>query len=194
MFFLSNLWNIDFNRKSACEPTVYILKLSNEKEAALRLYLIRHGEANPVSIDPSRTLTAKGVDDAVTVGKFLSSLHVNPDCIFSSDKSRAIKTAGIISSILECSDDRVIASRELNPNAYPEGMCSLVTSYGPADTVIIVGHMPSIGLLTSYLITSDRTVDASISFETCGVAYLEGDNLGKPGGFILRMLLSPTLI
>ncbi|NIS73884.1 MAG: phosphohistidine phosphatase SixA [Deltaproteobacteria bacterium] len=160
----------------------------------MKLYLVRHGQANPESVDPGRSLSERGLEESVAVGKFLSSLRVKPDYIFTSQKLRAVKTAEIIAGIIEYDKDRIVISEELVPNAYPEAIGGYLTSFGPLLNVIVIGHLPSIGMLASYLITPSGDVSASISFETGGVAYLEGDDAGRPGGFVLKTLISPWLI
>jgi hypothetical protein len=49
-------------------------------------------------------------------------------------------------------------------------------------------------MLASYLITPSGDVTTSMSFETGGVAYLEGDDVSRPGGFVLKTLISPGLM
>jgi phosphohistidine phosphatase len=160
----------------------------------LKLYLVRHGEANPESVDPGRSLSERGVEEVVAVGKFLLFLRVKPDYIFTSQKSRAVHTAEIIAGSLEYDKDKIIISGDLNPKAYPEAIGGYLSSFGPFDEVIVIGHLPSIGMLASYLITPSGDVTTSMSFETGGVAYLEGDDASRPGGFVLKTLISPGLM
>lgn len=165
-----------------------------EQGGELKLYLVRHGEANPDSVDPGRSLSERGLEESFAVGKFLSSLRVKPDYIFTSEKLRAVKTAEIIAGSLEYDKDKIIITGELNPKANPEAIGDYLSQFGPFDEVIVIGHLPSIGMLASYLITPSGDVSASMSFETGGVAYLEGDDAGRPGGFVLKTLISPGLM
>lgn len=165
-----------------------------DREDKMGLFLIRHGDANPKSVDPSRSLSPRGVEEASTLASFLSSLRVKPDCMFSSDKKRALMTATIIASALKFDEERIIVSENLSPAANPGDLGRFISSHDPKGTIIVVGHLPSIGNLTSYLITPERDTFVAIEFDTCGVAYLEGDDVAEPGGFVLKILISPALI
>lgn len=160
----------------------------------MKLILVRHGEAKPGSVDPNRSLTQRGVEDSATVGKFLSSLRVRPASIFTSDKLRAFKTAEIIAGILSFDKERIVASDEFSPMAPVDAIVSCLTAQGVNEEAIIVGHQPSIGMFAGYLITPVEGAGVAIAFETCGVALLEGDDLSKPGGFVLKTLVSPGLL
>ena len=64
----------------------------------------------------------------------------------------------------------------------------------PGGTIVVVGHMPSIGRFASHLITTGGDAVVSIDFDTCGVAYLEGEDFLEPGSFALKALVSPKII
>ncbi|NIO17591.1 MAG: phosphohistidine phosphatase SixA [Deltaproteobacteria bacterium] len=165
-----------------------------ERESRLGLFLVRHGEANPKSVDPSRSLSPRGQEEAASVGSFLSSLKVKPDQIYASDKIRAIKTAAIISGFLKFDEEKIIVSDALGPEANPEDVASLLSRNDPGGTIVVVGHMPSIGRFAGHLITTGREAVVSIDFDTCGVAYLEGEDVLEPGSFVLKALVSPKII
>lgn len=163
-------------------------------EDKLRLYLVRHGDALSKLVDPLRSLSPRGVEEASALASFLSSTGVKPDNMFSSDKKRAFMTAMIIAGALKFDEERIIVSEKLSPAADPEELVRFISSHDPKGTIIVVGHLPSIGNLTSYLITPDGDISVALEFDTCGLAYLEGDDVAGSGGFVLKFLVSPAIL
>lgn len=159
----------------------------------MELYLIRHGEANPGAIDPSRSLTEKGESDASVVGRYLAGLGLTVAHLFSSDKSRAVQTASIVAGEIGFDRDRILSSGQLHPQSAPHEVGGLISTEEEGGNVVVVGHMPSLARYASYLISSDPNAYASLAFSTCAVACLKGSGPKEPGNYSLKFLVSPDL-
>ena len=113
------------------------------------LYLIRHAESdwnNPGSSDFKRTLNKKGLKEASLTSKKLIELNFNPSLIVCSPAKRTKATLELISSntttlfidsIYEASLNVLINLINVLPNEH--------------KTVAIIGHNPSLTLLSNYL-------------------------------------------
>jgi len=61
------------------------------------------------------------------------------------------------------------------------------------DDVMVVGHMPFMALLASYLVAGDADAEVCY-FETAAVACLEGPEGGGPGEWELQWMAGPKLL
>jgi len=141
-----------------------------------------------------RMLTERGEINAEKVGRHLNPLIAKAPTLFTSTRARSIQTGAIISHALKIPPSMIVESREMRPEAGPEEMGREIASYPPEEDVIVVGHMPSIGEYASFLLSSDATPVAPVSFITCAVACLEGDNPDKRGGFSLVFFHEPSMM
>jgi len=120
--------------------------------AAVRIYLVRHGDAVPEEdsgSDRDRWLSARGREAARILGRLLREQAIAPDMILSSPLPRAVQTAELLATSLDYLG--AIASRRcLEPSAQPHVAASEISAAGLA--VIVVGHEPSISALGAYLL------------------------------------------
>ncbi len=135
----------------------------------MKLYLIQHGEATQEEVDPARPLTVQGKRDVQRVASFLKSAGIGPLTIRHSGKTRAKQTAEIVASRLgpEC---QIMESKNLSPND-PIRMVAEEISRMTGD-LMIVGHLPFLGKLTSFLLTGSESKNV-IAFRMGGVACLQ---------------------
>lgn len=130
------------------------------------LTLIRHGDAEPYGPggDATRRLSASGEVEAARLGLLLGAMEGAPDLLLHSPAIRAAETARQLAasaawqvearqeaSIYEASASLLLALVQTLPEA--------------ADRVVIVGHQPGIGQLSSALLGG-----ASLNVTTgCGI-------------------------
>lgn len=82
-----------------------------------KIYLVRHGESEwnvlkKIQGQKNISLTQKGIEQAKLIGNRLINEKI--DKIYSSDLSRAYKTATIIGNIIECDVTSIEELREIN--------------------------------------------------------------------------------
>ena len=110
----------------------------------MRVCFLRHTTA--VDIAPSdavRALTPAGEKEAQIAGAGLAALGIGPTVILSSPLLRARQTAEIVARTLKFSG--VITA--INELANDHSTAELLRALGPywmADTILLVGHMPSL--------------------------------------------------
>ena len=110
-----------------------------------RLLLLRHAQALPAEdgSDINRTLSPKGLADALALGKTLKKRELLPDYILCSSARRTQKTC---EEVLKGLEENI--HTEFLKSIYNASMGDLLTliqsTKDSADTLMIVGHNPTI--------------------------------------------------
>jgi phosphohistidine phosphatase len=137
------------------------------------LYLVRHAQAsNSVSPDLIRPLVANGMIDAARMGRHLSSKIKGIDLILTSHAERTQMTAQVFCEQLGL-DNLLIkpeaALYESSPKHYLDALSEVSEGL---NSVMIVGHNPSISYLAEYL-----TGEEIGSMPTCAVVGMKIEDL-----------------
>lgn len=119
----------------------------------MKLYLMRHGEAELGGPDNERALSAKGKGSVLQLAHFLSPLKLEIAHLFHSDKLRASETASLIERALQLKYPKLVRP-DLDPNAAIHDFLNEL-SFSAGD-VFVVGHLPYLGKLASYLTTGNE--------------------------------------
>jgi phosphohistidine phosphatase len=152
----------------------------------MKLYLVQHGESNPKEVDPSRSLTDKGIIDVKKTADFLKSLQVSLKSVWHSGKNRARQTAEILVEAVQGGD---LEMREgLAPNDPVDPVRDELSQ--TRDDLMIVGHLPFLGKLASLLVAGGESADA-VSFRQGGIVCLERD---EEGAWRMRWMVTPDLL
>ena len=140
----------------------------------MKLYLVRHGEAKPAEIDPSRGLTAKGIQDVTKVAEFLSNARLEVNEIFHSGKTRAQQAASIFADHITVRHG-VFDAEGLSPNDDPSIWAARLSRL--TEDTMLVGHLPHLAKLATRLL-SDDPKSPSITFHSAGVLCLSRSQEG----------------
>jgi phosphohistidine phosphatase len=151
------------------------------------LYLVQHAEAKKEEEDPARPLSGKGLKDIRKVAFYLSRLDISIEQILRSNKLRARQTAEVLSENLKPSRG-LLETDGLAPLDDPKIWEERLKSV--AENLMLVGHLPHLGRLTSLLICGqpERSV---VSFRMAGVVCLERD---EQDGWSLRWMVTPDIL
>lgn len=110
------------------------------------LFLIRHAEANPADKDTTdfnRRLSANGFNEAQFLGRYLKTLSVELEVIYTSPALRTLETCSQVASAMD-KLPRIISSEEY----YEATRNVLVAAVNRLDdlfeNVAIIGHNPFI--------------------------------------------------
>ncbi len=109
----------------------------------MKLYFLRHAEAQDGTDDGARALTGHGKKEAREVGRFLKRAGIEFDAAYTSPLVRARQTAEIV---LEICGSATLESCEalLNETSQTE-FGRWLKSLPAAKQVLLVGHAPSLG-------------------------------------------------
>jgi phosphohistidine phosphatase len=150
----------------------------------VKVYLVRHGQAEDRESDRERHLTPAGRNDAKALASYLRTLRVKVGQVWHSGKTRAAETAEILAGEIRVTGE-VEARQGLNPN---DSAVELSRELARLDEdVMIVGHMPFLGELVAVLVTGGAAGEI-VTFRTAGACCLERDE-GEP--WRLVWLVSP---
>jgi phosphohistidine phosphatase len=135
----------------------------------MKLYLIQHGEALTKDVDPERPLSDKGRKDVSKVALFLKNTQYPVNKVLHSGKTRALQTAQILSDALT-PDSGVESIDGINPNDPVDSFGKQLDGF--PDRTLLVGHLPFMGKLTSWLVVNNEDINI-VSFQPGSVVCLE---------------------
>jgi phosphohistidine phosphatase len=152
----------------------------------MALYLVQHGLAHPESVDPERGLTNEGIAEVERIASVAAGYKVHVSAIRHSGKKRARQTAEIMSRYL-LPYGPVEETHGLNPNDDVRAFARLID---PGLNEMIVGHLPFLEKLVSYLITGNS--DTRIfRFQNGGIVCMDMFDAAKT--WTIKWTLMPNI-
>lgn len=136
----------------------------------MAVYLVQHGLAFTKEADPGRGLTPEGAARVRLIAEVAAQYRVQVGRIEHSGKQRAQQTAEILAEVLRPRGGTV-ARDGLNPMDMVE---PLGAECLPAAQVMLVGHLPFMERLASYL-TTGVTHYTPFRFQPGGIVCLDRD-------------------
>jgi phosphohistidine phosphatase len=134
----------------------------------MRVFLVQHGKAHTTEQDPERTLSREGLSETQRIAEVAGHYGVQPSKVLHSGKARARQTAELLAQQLNPPN-----GLESFPGLSPMDDVALFAKQLPEnDEWMVVGHLPFVSRLTSYLVVGDA--DKPIfSFQNSGIVCLE---------------------
>jgi len=131
--------------------------------------LARHANAVSTEEDPTRPLSVSGRQQAERMASWLADLEPAFDEIRHSGKKRAEQTAEIFARRLGVTASCLRQTAFMAPNDDPRRVADGLDSQ--TGHVMLVGHLPFVGRLASYLLTGDCD-HLNLRFANAGVAAI----------------------
>jgi len=137
-------------------------------------YFLRHASAgkafpNPAK-DERRPLDDEGILQARYAGRLLANLDVQVDQIVSSPLKRALQTASLVANELAY-EAAVLKHNALRPEGEWEQFQQLLLQYRKYESVMIVGHNPSMAEFLSKIISGSGA--ARVELKKASIAKVE---------------------
>jgi phosphohistidine phosphatase len=146
-----------------------------QNEAMPTLVLIRHAKAETGRIDIERELAPRGRRDAITIGAYLAALDLKPDRVLVSPAARAGQTWAEASTALTGIADPQVDERIYDNTT--QSLLSAIRDSGEAQTLVLVGHNPSMEtlalLLSSKSADPEAMAELAAGYATSGVAVFD---------------------
>lgn len=152
----------------------------------MQLFLMRHGEYLPETIDPQKPLSEKGIADCNRIAQHIKNKTQSLKKIFHSDMLRAQQTASIVQQIV-CPTAVLEQKAGLAPNDDVTNWPAIIS--GATEDMMLVGHLPFMGLLTSLIITGE-TEHPVVSFDPGTLVCLEKADTQF---WTIKYVLTPSL-
>lgn len=141
----------------------------------MKLYLIRHGDAEIMMNDAIRPLSPQGQQEAKNAGRYLLKVGANLDFIYHSTLSRSRETAEQLAHIL--SAGALLVERDgLCPGDNPTLFAQELQAEKRSG--VIVGHLPFVHILASELLMNPREL-LPIRYTTGTIVSLERGEYGE---------------
>ena len=148
----------------------------------MSVLLVQHGKSLPKEQDLERGLSREGIHDVERIGEVARGYGVHVASILHSGKKRAQQTAEIFASALRPEG----GAQEKSGLKPLDDVKAFVGSLKSQDNIMIVGHLPFMERLTSFLITGD--VERPVfRFQNGGIVCLDEDPEGK--GWVIKWTL-----
>jgi phosphohistidine phosphatase len=136
----------------------------------MALYLIQHGKSLPKDQDPDQGLSEDGTTETERIASIAQGYGVRVSQIRHSVKTRARQTAEILARALKPQNN----IQEISGIKPMDDVAACAAKIDPDENVMLVGHLPFMERITSYLITGsiDQPV---IKFQNSGIVCLDKD-------------------
>jgi len=148
------------------------------------LILWRHAEAEPGEPDLGRRLTAKGIQQADRMGKWLDRHLPATTRILSSPADRAQQTAQALKRKFRVAD-------ELMPGASVSAVLTAAGWPDAKEAVLIVGHQPTLGEVAAHLLTEQQM---AWSVRKGAVWWLSHRVRDGDASTVLKVVISPDFV
>jgi phosphohistidine phosphatase len=133
--------------------------------ARMRLYLVRHADAEPGEPDELRELSSTGREQARALGERLRAAGVHADAILTSPLLRARQTGAEVGRVLGVESE---PEERLAPGATTGDLRAAIEGRG--DQVVTIGHQPDCGRIAAELSGGPEP-----DFPAAGLAVLDLD-------------------
>ena len=152
----------------------------------MAVFLVQHGKSLGKEEDPEQGLSQKGIDDVTRIAEVASGYGVKVASIAHSRKKRARQTAEIFASAL-----KPVGDMEEKDGLKPlDDVTAFAGSLRPQSQLMVVGHLPFMERLTSFLITGN--VDLPVfKFQNGGIVCLDEGPEGK--SWVIKWTLMPEI-
>ena len=150
----------------------------------MTLYLVQHGLCLEKEKDPNRSLSVEGRAAIIQVAHTASNAGITVPTIYHSGKLRALQTAEIFSEYLKT--DKIEQIKGLSPLDNIEDFASY---FQFAEKTMIVGHLPFMERLTSYLLTGNQDLTIG-KFQNAGIVCLD---LNETNNWYLKWTIMPVI-
>jgi len=148
------------------------------------LILWRHAEAEDGFPDNSRQLTEKGLKQAKKMAQWLKPKIPKDARIVVSPAKRTQQTAAALTTQYE-------TIHQIGPGATSESVLTAVNWPYEENTVLVIGHQPTLGQIASLLYIGD---DAGFSIRKASIWWFSYKERNGRGNAILRAVMTPEII
>ncbi len=150
----------------------------------MSIFLVQHGLSLPKTEDPEKELSDRGREETLKIAEVAAGYGVKVSQIFHSGKKRSKQTALLMAQTLSPGLDIEFLSG-ISPM---DDVKVLASRLDPDANHMVVGHLPYMEKLVSYL-TTGREEPKVLKFQNSGIVCLDRDE----SGWFIRWTLNPNI-
>lgn len=135
----------------------------------MELYFMQHGQAVSEQEDPAKPLSREGVAQIQASAQAIHRLGLAFDVIVCSPKRRSHQSAALVAEAVRYPYSDILESKAILPKAEPEELLQKLSQM-IGDKVLVVGHLPNLSRLVSYLLGSENEL---VRFENGGLVCID---------------------
>ncbi len=152
----------------------------------MALYLVQHGKSLSKEVDPQQGISEEGRADVDRIAAVARNYGIRVAEISHSGKQRALQTAEIFASAFDI-PEKVTTRSGLKPL---DDVVAFAATLNTRDDLMLVGHLPFMEKMTSYLITGDANKTV-FKFQNGGIVCLEQSIDDR--SWYIKWTLMPTI-
>ena len=141
----------------------------------MEIYFMQHGACLSKDVDPEQPLSPEGEKVIKYVARAIKRMGIRFDVILVSPKKRSRQTATFVAAETGFSEEDITETVLIKPMAPPEETIQFLKKYEDKVRVLIVGHLPSLSRVASFLLTEGSEV--SMHFDMGGLGRIEVEML-----------------
>ncbi len=152
------------------------------------IHLMQHGLCLPKELDAHQPLSPIGREQIQKSARAAQALGLRYELVIASSKTRSLQTAEIMADYTGYPISRIEVTDAVKAMAPPQGAINFIREYDGLDSIFIAGHLPSLSLIASTLLTGGSNL--SIAIENGGLMQIDlqsGETTGT-----LNWYLSPA--
>jgi phosphohistidine phosphatase len=154
----------------------------------MALFLVQHGRSASKEVDPEKGLTSQGVEETERIAQVAGGYAIPVAEVVHSGKKRAEQTAAIFHAALAVKQPiKVLAG--INPLDDVHSFAATVRS---GDNIMVVGHMPFMQRLVSFLTTGSDEVRV-YQFQNSGIVCLDMTVMDGETDWFIKWTLNPNI-
>ncbi|BDQ36031.1 phosphohistidine phosphatase SixA [Pseudodesulfovibrio nedwellii] len=152
------------------------------------IHLMQHGVCLSKELDPHQPLSPVGREQIEKSARAAQILGLRFELVVASPKVRSLETAKIMAEQTGYPSSRIQVTDVVKAMTPAKKTLDYIRDYNGLESILIVGHLPSLGALASHILTTITPVD--IAIENGGLMQLQM-NMKETYG-TLNWYLTPT--
>ena len=157
----------------------------------MEIYLMQHGDCLTKQEDPEQPLSENGKEKIITTARAIKRMGLKFNLIVTSPKRRAKQSAEIVAPLIDFPIEEIKETEMVKPMTPPLETIKYLEQYAALSSILVVGHLPSLAEVASFLLTEGTKV--AIHFERGGIGRIDVGTLPSHRGE-LRWYLTPELL
>lgn len=151
------------------------------------IHLMQHGTNLSREIDVHEPLSPVGREQIEKSAQAARILGLRFELVVASPKARSLQTAELMAQATGYPVTHIEVTEAVKAMAPPQKTLDFVAEYQGLDSILIVGHLPSLALVASLLLTGRESLGVAV--ENGGLTQIDWQ--GDPGKATLNFHLLP---